>query len=573
MKTRMVILCIDDEKVILDALEHQLSSHLGKSFIIETAQSGEEALSLLDELNSGEKKLAVVISDHLMPHMKGDDVLIAIHQRCPETHKILLTGEAKLEAVHNAINKARLYRYVIKPWEEHDLMLTVEEAVRSFQQYLQLLEYNRLLHLLNTTTQELAGELYAPALMAKFTRRAIEIIGAEVGYVIFEQNGKYLIEAPACLDPKKDLILKEKFKQQDPELLKGIVNHFNITHKGDAESQVPYRLVEKIAKKKGDPAIGYALIENTFSKEEFNSYHSEILQMMAAQTAISLENAMLYKSLESKTQELQEEKEVVEQKNILIEQKNKDVTDSIRYARRIQEAIIPNEAKLRLFYPNSFVLYRPKDIVSGDFYWLAEKEHYLLLAVVDCTGHGVPGAFMSVLGSTILDRVTVDFSVIEPDATLQMLDIQVRTTLHQNQQSETHDGMDIMYCTIDTKQNIIYCAGARRPLYLIRNQQLQEYAGTRFSIGETCIDEEPFFQSHTLNLEPDDTVYIFTDGIADQFGGQQHKKFTTNRLKDLLLKIQNYSMAQQAEVLNRAIDEWRGEIEQTDDILIIGMRF
>ena len=267
-----------------------------------------------------------------------------------------------------------------------------------------------------------------------------------------------------------------------------------------------------------------------------------------------------------------EQKKVVEEKSIKLEEAFKNITDSINYALRIQQAFLPLKKEIYSALPQSFILFKPKDIVSGDFYFFHKNEESVFIAAVDCTGHGVPGAFMSMVGSERLtDAVQLSNNTSE---ILSLLNKGVKTSLKQSNKDEsTRDGMDIALCSINTKQFIVNYAGANRPLWLIRKGQanIEEIKPTKTAIGGFTQDDH-HFESHEINLQQGDTFYIFTDGYADQFGGQKGKKLMTKKLKEIVIAIQHKSMQEQEQHLNRFIDDWKSGTEQVDDILVIGIR-
>jgi serine phosphatase RsbU (regulator of sigma subunit) len=277
------------------------------------------------------------------------------------------------------------------------------------------------------------------------------------------------------------------------------------------------------------------------------------------------------KILEEKVKERTAE---VVQKNIELDEKNKDITASIRYAKRIQDAILPPDEFVKTFLPKTFVLFKPKDIVSGDFYWLADKKDMVLFAAVDCTGHGVPGAFMSIVGHNLLDQIVGEYGLTQPAAILDALNKSVSDTLRQSysEDNSIRDGMDIALCSFDRKTNVLEYAGAYNPLWLIRNGELIEYKASKFPIGNLKKGENKKFANNTIQLQPGDTLYIFSDGFADQFGGPGGKKFKYSTFKQLLLDTQQMSMEEQGAHINKVIEEWRGTLEQVDDILVIGTR-
>jgi serine phosphatase RsbU (regulator of sigma subunit) len=254
-----------------------------------------------------------------------------------------------------------------------------------------------------------------------------------------------------------------------------------------------------------------------------------------------------------------------------IEIKNKDITDSINYSKRIQDASLPPVELRKELFPDSFILFKPKDIVSGDFYWYAEKEGKKVIAACDCTGHGVPGALMSMIGNNILNQIVNEKGITSAAEILNQLHLDIRKSLKQDEHPENKDGMDIALLVFNSASEVEY-AGAQRPLWLVSNEVLTEIKGNKFSIGGMQIETDRKFTNHRLTLSENDTLYIFTDGYADQFGGPDGKKFMTKNLKDLILRIQNESMPQQGKLLDDSLEAWKERTEQVDDILMIGIK-
>ena len=282
------------------------------------------------------------------------------------------------------------------------------------------------------------------------------------------------------------------------------------------------------------------------------------------------------KSLRRSNQELKEKQlialQVAKQKEEL-SIKNKNITDSIVYAKRIQEALMPSMELFNRILPGSFILHKAKDIVSGDFYWINERKDKIFIAVVDCTGHGVPGAFMSIIGFELLRNITDDQGIEEADAILKDLNRGVATTFGKaTEQSKLKDGMDIAICVIDKKKSELEFAGAFRPLYFIRDNKIKEIKGDRFSVGLLEDDGNNEINKTTIELKKDDVFYIFSDGYADQFGGTEGKKYKYRRYRHLLLTIHKLPLEQQRTYLDRSFEDWRGEHEQVDDVLIVGFK-
>ena len=282
---------------------------------------------------------------------------------------------------------------------------------------------------------------------------------------------------------------------------------------------------------------------------------------------------LLEKMVDEKTFELKKEKEVVEHIKSELEEKNKDITDSINYAKRIQEAILPSKESILKVFPEAFILYKPKDIVSGDFYWFTETEDYYLVAAIDCTGHGVPGAFMSLIASTLIKEIVNGKKVYVPSEILQELNNSIIETLNQSDSdSSTRDGMDMSICCVDKKKSKLTFAGAARPLYFIRDKVLVDTKGQGYPIGGHYGLMNLTYSDTVMDLQKDDMFYIFSDGYADQFRDGDKKKFTSKRLKALLTEICADNMKTQGDKLNTAFEEWKGTGSQIDDILVIGIK-
>ena len=276
----------------------------------------------------------------------------------------------------------------------------------------------------------------------------------------------------------------------------------------------------------------------------------------------------------------EKEKEIYKFKNIelanankLIESKNKDITDSIKYAKHIQEAILPERNYMKQYLDDFFIFYKPKDIVSGDFYWFTEKNGLLYLAAVDCTGHGVPGAFVSIVGGNILNQVIRqnDFKDAAEilDAVNTMFNMSIRQTFED---SVVKDGMDIVLCVIDKAKMEVNFAGAYNPLYIARDKDIHIYKGNKFPIGIFIGDEVKKFDSHVISLKKNDVLYLFSDGFVDQFGGNNNKKLMHKRFRELILENAELPMKMQHYNFELFFENWKGNREQVDDILLIGVR-
>lgn len=284
--------------------------------------------------------------------------------------------------------------------------------------------------------------------------------------------------------------------------------------------------------------------------------------------------------------ESQREKEIYRLKNIDLVQaneeisrqkselqtKNRHITDSIFYAGRLQRAVLPSEKGLGRWLPDSFIYFEPKDIVSGDFYWFSQRNNRLMVAAVDCTGHGVPGALISMIGSNILNELVNKEGLTEPAAILQDMNRKMKRLLQNSESGATaNDGMDLSLCSIDLSARVLHFAGAHRPLIFVRNGMLHEVKGSHVSIGGFS-DFDAEFEEHRIDIEAGDAFYIFSDGYADQFGGPNNRKYLNRNFKELLLSTSNLPMAEQHKAVVNEHRNWRNTNEQIDDILVIGFR-
>jgi serine phosphatase RsbU (regulator of sigma subunit) len=258
----------------------------------------------------------------------------------------------------------------------------------------------------------------------------------------------------------------------------------------------------------------------------------------------------------------------VVQKSMEIEEKNRDITASIRYAERIQRAMLPKEDT----FQETFVLFMPKDIVSGDFYWMYDNGDWQFIAVVDCTGHGVPGAFMSIIGHNSLNKVVREYGLTRPSAIVDQLNIEVMKALLQRHEKKINDGMDLALIAFNKRNFTLEFSGAFNPLYIVRKGEIFTYKGDRFPIGMTSVDEKKNFTNHIIDIRPGDMLYMTTDGYADQFGSAEAKKYKSYNVKKLLTTIWDLPVNEQKIRLEKEILDWKGDLEQVDDILIIGTK-
>jgi len=262
----------------------------------------------------------------------------------------------------------------------------------------------------------------------------------------------------------------------------------------------------------------------------------------------------------------------IERQKVDLESKNKNVTDSLNYAQRIQEALLPSEQYFKGYFKESFIFYKPKDIVSGDFYWMGESEGKIFIVAADCTGHGVPGALMSMIGHELLDKIINVDKIAEPSKVLDIMSkgLEKIFSREKNVGLIIRDGMDIGICVVDRGKRRISFAGAFFPLYIIRDNRLISLDGDKYTLGMTI--EGKSYTTKEMDLLDDDMFYLFSDGYVDQFGGSENKKFMYRRFRYLLMTIYKFPVADQKAILEENIKTWMGNTPQIDDMLVIGFK-
>lgn len=270
--------------------------------------------------------------------------------------------------------------------------------------------------------------------------------------------------------------------------------------------------------------------------------------------------------------DLQKAFNLIEEKNSVIERSNNLITDSITYAKRIQDAVLPShEDLMQLFSDNFFIVYKPSQIVSGDFYWCSIQQGKIIFVVADCTGHGVPGAFMSMIGNTLLNEIVNEGKIVDTQKIAEKLDEKIIYSLRQQEGSQKYDGMDISICCIDKQKKEISYTGANHSMYVLHGN-MDKIKGSNFSIGGSHHLHSKLFGKQTVSYREGTTIYFLTDGYCDQSGGAENKRFSSRRLEPLLMEIQNLSMQEQKKKMERVFADWKSNSKQRDDVLVVGIK-
>lgn len=287
---------------------------------------------------------------------------------------------------------------------------------------------------------------------------------------------------------------------------------------------------------------------------------------------IQIRERNLIKQKEALQREVHNQTILLREQKAEIERKNRDITDSINYAKRIQSSILPQSDLLAKAFKEYFIYFVPRDIVSGDFYWFSNLKGKFIITVADCTGHGVPGAFMSMIGTTLLNDIVKQQEINSPADILKRLDTEIKILLQKNEPEHTRDGMDISIVEIDTKTRKVRLASAKRPVYLFINGELNVYKGIRRSVGDSIIEDESEFVNIEYDMNENDALYLFSDGYSDQFGGPEGKKYMSANIRKLLLDIYKKPMREQEELIHTTFQQWKGNEEQVDDVVFLGIR-
>ncbi|HTL82716.1 MAG TPA: tetratricopeptide repeat protein [Bacteroidia bacterium] len=314
------------------------------------------------------------------------------------------------------------------------------------------------------------------------------------------------------------------------------------------------------------------LAQDKLNAEQDAKFRQQKIIIYAAAIAILLVLSLAFFIYRGYRQKQKANNLVTEQK-MIVEEKNREITDSINYAKNIQVAMLPSDNSVRELFPDHFILFKPRDIVSGDFYWIGERDGLKFFAISDCTGHGVPGGFMSMLGITVLNEILAEKGITSPDKMLNELRTQIIQSLNRARKAgETlaRDGMDISICCIDHKKMKLYYAGANNAVYIANANGISELSPDKQPVG---VHEKMFdFNLHQKDLAEGDVIIAFSDGYPDQFGGPAGKKFMYRRFKEIIEKNHNTSMPQLGEVLDKEFENWKGELPQVDDVCVFGIR-
>lgn len=556
MKNRINILIVENNKIQAGFIESIFDP---AKYDISTISNGKAAYEHLAKTK--QRDMVVLISYHL-PSMTGIEVMKKLREQKIQIAFVFLTANKTVEAAVEAM-KAGAYDFIPKTSKLHvELPPMVDKAyIRQQEQ----IERERI-------KEELLNNRIRLQTIMNSVQSGIMLINAET-HKITNLN-------PAAAKiiglPEKDILNQSCFTF--------FPNHEDGNIQFSSQNEIKNFETSIIINNNKKLPVLETIIPVDLKGEEFYVVNFvDISKQKLITEKLTQQNAEIYQQkeeIEAQRDQLEIQRDYVIQQRDQIQQQKKEITDSIHYARRIQRAVLPPDEYINHILPEHFIFYLPRDIVSGDFFWVAQKNNQLIAVVADCTGHGVPGGFMSMLGIAFLNEIVNKFEHIKANQILNELRLMVIKSLKQTgKRGEAKDGMDIGACIIDSQKQSLQYAGAHIPLYLVRKNNddtEQKYRLVQIKPDRMPISihkkAEKSFTNRTIHFEHNDTIYMFSDGYVDQFGGSKGRKFLAKNFKKLLTGIQDVPMNEQKAILEEQFQRWKGEHRQIDDILVMGIR-
>ncbi len=660
-----VILCADDEKIVLISLKEQLKRSLGSDYSIETAESGQDALELFEELLDDNYEIPLIISDYIMPDIKGDEVLRRIHAISPKTLKIMLTGQANIQGITNAVNQANLYRYIAKPWEQEDFVLTVNSALKSYFQDRQIEEQHKKLkeseekyrsifenategifqssitgcfisansalarimgydspqELIESIT-DIKNQLYVnPEIRDELIRRVREqkaVTGFEAEQYrkdkskiwislnirsVYDNDGKFLfmegfLEDITRRKQNEEALIRAYEKRRE---LEQIINHSPVVlFLWKNAPGWPVEFVSENVRQFGytpedfiSGRVAYAEIVHPddllrvgqeveyHSHEEKREFTQEYrILTRSGEVRWTDDHTWIRRNADGNITHYQgivlditvsKEKEKAEREREIAQVANKKIMDSINYAKIIQRSLFTSKDVVKAHLPQSFTIWLPRDIVGGDIVFSDFFKDEMVTAVADCTGHGVPGAFMTMITSSGLKRIIRDEGCHDPAEILKQLNFTVKTLLRQDtEQAHSDDGLEAGICFVKPKEKTLIFAGAKLDLYYTREGEICTIRGDKENLGYKRSDLNFNFTNHKVGIEKGMCFYMITDGFIDQYGETEKRRFGRKRFRNLLKEIFDEPFEKQKQIIIRTFEEYRGNKERMDDVTVVG---
>jgi len=453
------------------------------------------------------------------------------------------------------------------------------------KQSLELSSKNSELEKINTLVQSINSEIHFTNLFQSLIEKLRVVKGMDIGYILIydDQSAYYKFAATLganinllqnidlTIDDVTSIFLKDPTEIHEDIFLS---NEFDLEVHPELQNilirpkSALIIVINISGKTEGFIILSNRLKENAFDKRDFS-------------LAKNLKEHLISAFIKTKIlEDLEQTNDQLKEQNVIISKQKQDITDSIHYAKRIQSAVLPPESILSSTFTDYFIFFNPRDIVSGDFYWMQKIDNLMIVTAADCTGHGVPGAFMSMLGMSFLKEIVISRRITQANVILNELRNQIKQSLRQTgKEMENKDGMDIALCIIDLERLTVQYAGANNSLYVVKfdidpnndESKLTEVKADKMPVG-IYINEKESFTNHELVVQKQDMIYLFSDGYCDQFGGSQGRKFMSKKFKELLSSANHLPCGEQKELISNTIMNWKGEHEQVDDMLVMGIR-
>ncbi len=565
--THPVILIIDDDKAILDLLEDQIHHWSGERFDVEAAMSGEEAMALVKELDGRLVPIAVIICDHQLPDIAGDDLLLKLEPLCPDAYKIFLTGNQSSETFAAAVNKIKLYRYLTKPWNEEDLLRIVETAVKSYLQKRETEELVRMVRSFVRSMQEVHGDSDPVRIVNRHIQNIAEQMRAEKVYYLTTEKGRLNVALAASYSPDETKRLHAALQSDHDSINKTVL--LRVTDTLNADVFPGYRLVVPV--QKHGAGVSYLFLENPGSQRKFTHNQYELLQLFAAQLGVSLENARLFERLEKRTRELEANRERDEENQMMMELSRKELNDYRATASNMQRVYLPPPQALKSIFPESFVFHRPADEVAGDLYWFTERFYKCMLAVASSNLKSIDAGFLSVSALTLLNQIAHEYAISDPDVALDYFNRKLTEALSPQRAFSRPVELKMSYCIIDQADDVLHFAGAGLPMLHFRGSKATYVPGKPVAMAQIGPDGAiPFLDLpvHTQLLQDGDVIYLYTESAITAFVGPPEIPKRVERFHDFLNRLRPMTMDEQLEELNKLFKP-----SKPMDCLILGWKY
>lgn len=573
----MIIMCVDDEKIILDALSQDLADHFPHE--IETVDNGEEALDLIKELLKEGLEIPVILSDQLMPGMKGDEFLEQAHLLSPLSKKIMLTGQASSLAVGNSLNKANLYRYISKPWNAQDLLMTVDNALKAYIAAKELRDRMTLQEGLVNTIHHMSEELKTSVLIPRLLKASLQHLKLQRSLFIFHNpdiSVSYeVVSQPGNVILSREISEEEIRKNYPITFLENLRQHPEFHFIANIRTDNQWKHDEFIKNTKikaivcapirhSDDVLGYLYLD-TKEKVYLNSIYLDFLELFLKSAGSLLNQAFIIERTE----------QIVSERTAVVEEQAESLQHSIKYARRIQQALLPGSNLIKKYIPETLVIYEPRDLVSGDFYWFTHEAQADYLSIADCSGDGIAGAFMAVFSHAHLTETITRKSIKEPTAVLETLHSSLQTTFLETQMPEKPQ-VQIIICKFDYQQHHLNFSSAVIPLIILRKSKFLVFQGAQVPVGDEHFQTESL---QTVPLEPGDLIILATHGIISEFTEDStnleknnFEKWHTNHFIFQWLSANQHLPLNQQEALLKPIIQ-QNKSQQLNDWMLLCIKY